>query len=248
MIRRSFDAARFNEIANHESVRPWLGGEGELDLAGIVSNPANVALLGDHGGFVNHNLGEGRYEVHSLFLPEGRGSVAIEAMRRGMEYMFTATDCVELVTKCPDGNRAALGIARVGGIEEQFRREAAWSFNGDLVGVSYRAISLAKWISRAPECLVRGQWFHKKLEAAKVNSGSNLVAHEDDEAHDRAVGASVLMALAGNARKSVWAYNRWAIFAGYQPIMLLSDAPILIDVVDAIVSPKADDMEILLCR
>jgi hypothetical protein len=56
------------------------------------------------------------------------------------------------------------------------------------------------------------------------------------------------MALAQNPRKGVWAYNRWAVFAGYLPIALVSDAPVVIDVVDAVVTANGPDMEVLLCR
>ena len=247
-LKRSLNPAPFNAIANHPDVRPWLGGEGPLDLGAIVANPAKVPFLHEQGGFICHKIGDGRYEVHSLFLPEGRGGEAVACMREGMVFMFCATDCVELVTKCPDGNGAALGIARVGGFQEQFRRERCWAFQGDMVGVSHQALSLQRWITRSNECLDRGRWFHEKLEAAKIAKDSNRPIHEDDEAHDRAVGASVLMALAQNPRKAVWAYNRWAVFAGYAPITLLSEAPPVIDVVDAVVAPRGEDMEVMLCR
>ena len=248
-LKRSFDPAPFNEVANHQDVRPWLGGgDGPLDLSGLVSNPANFCFLSEVGGFIAHKLGEGRYEVHSLFKPEGRGGFAIQCAREGMAFMFLATDCSELVTKCPDGNGAALGLARIGGFQEQFRRERCWTFGVETVGVSYQALPLQRWLMRDGECLKRGQWFHDKLEAAKRDVGSGLVVHEDDEAHDRYVGASVGMVLAGNPRKAVWAYNRWAVFAGYAPITLLSEAPPVIDVVDAVVAPNGGDMEVLLCR
>lgn len=248
-LKRSMEPAPFNAIANHTEVRPWLGGgDGELDLSAIVCNPANVCFLSEAGGFIAQKLMDARYEVHSLFLPQGRGGFALECAREGMAFMFCATDCAELVTKCPDGNRAALGLARAGGFQEQFRRERCWAFNGDMVGVSHQALSLSRWITRDDECLARGHWFHEKLTAAKRAAGSDLPVHDDDDAHDRFVGASVRMVIAGSPRKAVWSYNRWAVFAGYAPISLLSEAPPVIDVVDAVVAPRGDDMEVLLCR
>ncbi len=247
-VKRTFDPRPFNEVANHPAVRPWLGGEGQIDVSAVVSNPANACFITDEGGFIAHKLGDGRYEVHSLFLPEGRGGKALKCARESMAYMFLATDCTELVTKCPDGNGAALGLARIGGFQEQFRREKCWAFNGEMVGVSHQSLTLQRWLIRDEECLKRGQWFHDKLEAAKMAAGSERVVHDDDDAHDRHVGASVGMVLAGNPRKAVWAYNRWAVFAGYAPITLLSEAPPVIDVVDAVVAPNGGDMEVLLCR
>ena len=32
VLRRTMDAERLNEIANNADVRPWLGGEGRIDL------------------------------------------------------------------------------------------------------------------------------------------------------------------------------------------------------------------------
>lgn len=248
-LRRTFDPKRFNEIANHGDVRPWLGGgDGPLDLSALVGNPANVALMGEHGGFIGHKIDQGLYEVHSLFLPEGRGENALECMREGARFMFCATDCAELITKCPDENRGALGLARSAGFQEMFRREQAWRHGGGLVGCSYQNLTLNRWRGRDPKIEGVGHWFHEKLTAAKRAQGSDLPVHDDDPAHDRAVGASVLMVLAGNPRKAVWSYNRWAMFAGYAPIELVSEAPVVLDVVDAVVTPNGFDMEVLLCR
>lgn len=248
-LRRSFDVQAFNNIANHAEVRPWLGGRGPLDFSAIVGDPSNVCLLGDGIGFMAHKLSDGLYEVHTLALPHARGANAFECGREGMRYMFAATDCVELVTKCPDGNRGAMALACAAGFREVFRREAAFD-DGSLEakGISYRKANLDDWRMGDPALELTGTWFHDKLEAAKVAAGSNLDIHPDDAAHNCAVGASVLMVMAGNPRKAVWAYNRWAIFAGYAPITLISEAPVIVDVVDAIVAPRGDDMEVLLCR
>ena len=48
------------------------------------------------GGFIAHKLMDARYEVHSLFLPEGRGGLAIECAREGLAFMFCATDCAAI--------------------------------------------------------------------------------------------------------------------------------------------------------
>lgn len=248
-IRRTLDPSFLNEVANHAEVRPWLGGDGaQVDLTPLVSNPNNFAFVGDHGGFIAHKQGDGVYEVHSLFRPEGRGEHVLEAAREAQRFMFAATDCTELRTKCPDGNAAALGLCRAGGFQSLFRRERFWPHDGQLVGASFHNLTIQRWIARDDEVVALGHWFHEKLTTTKVDSGSERVIHEDDEVHDRYVGASVLMIKSGNPRKAVWSYNRWAAFAGYAPIKLLSDAPVLIDVVDAVISPKGDDMEILLCR
>lgn len=248
LLRRTMDASRLNEIANHNEVRPHMGGDGDgpVDFTAFALNHANICFVGEHACFLCHKLDAGLYEVHSMVLPEGRGAYALECVREGLRYMFCATDCIEIVTRCPDGNGAALGLARAAGFQETFRRERIWA--GGETGVSFQSMTLARWRGRDSVIAGIGAWFHEKLAEAKREVGSGLPAHDDDDAHDRAVGASVLMVRAGNPAKAIWAYNRWAVFAGYAPAALLSEAPVLIDIVDAIVSPAGDDMEVVLCR
>lgn len=242
-VRRTLDASLLNRVANDPDVRPFLQGEGEIDLAALVANVANIALVTDGGGFFLHGLTPGEYEVHSMFLPEARGQT-VQAMREGMEYMFARTDCLRLVTRVPDGNQPAANLAAAGGFRRLFHRDNAW--NG--AGAAYMAVSLEDWALGNPDLEADGEWFHQKLEQAKAEADSELLAHDHDSAHERAVGATVLMMRAGNVNKGLAFYNRWAVFAGYQPIALLSDAPPVLDLGDAVVELKNGDMEILLCR
>lgn len=229
MIHRSTDAAFFNAVANHESVRPFLGGEpGPLDLAPVVENPAVIALRAKHGGWIYSPLISGAYELHTLCLPEGRGRQQIAGAKEGFRWMFVETDCLEILTKCPDDNGPARWASSYCGFRERFHRPEAW---GPGVGVSYRAFTVDDWMARDAECLVQGQAFHARLEAAKA--GSDSPAHPDDPAHDRAVGAALLMARAGHTHKGVGIYNRWAAFAGYAQIEALS--PSVIDIRDALI-------------
>lgn len=247
-FHRTMDAAFLNSVANHPEVFPYLGFQGkagELDLTPILSSPANVALQSAHGGYVLTNLGGGTYEAHSLYLPQGRGGEAHGVAEAGFRYMFAQTDCTKIVTKVPASNRAAAGHARQCGFKPLFERTGAWVDGAD---VSYQALTLEAWMMRDPAALERGHWFHDRLEREKANAGSEAEAHPGDEAHDRAVGAAVLMLMAGNPQKAVWHYNAWAALAGYAPITLLSLNPIVLDVVDAVIEASAQDMEVLLCR
>lgn len=78
MIQRSFDADRINELVNHPSIRPHIGGDPEapLDLTAAVNDSANIFLLGEHGGFAFTWSAPHVYEVHTFVLPEGRGAWA----------------------------------------------------------------------------------------------------------------------------------------------------------------------------
>lgn len=248
-IRRTFDPAFLNTVVNHAEVRPWLGGDGEIDVSAVVADPQNFALVNDHGGWIVARLDAGLYEAHSQFLPEGRSPALIDDMKEAIAFMFTATDCVELVTRCPDNNKPALGLARAAGFRESFRREECWPVKNDKpCGVSFQSMPFDRWRANDERTLEAGRWFHDRLEAEKIKAGSELDVHSDDEAHDRAVGAAVLMIKAGNPLKGVFTYNRWAKFAGYAPITMIGEHPPTFDIVDAIVALKGEDMEVLQCR
>lgn len=232
MIKRTLDATFLNTVANHPEVRPWLLGEGPVELSGIVSDPANIALQAEYGGWVLQGLSPGTYEVHSMFLPEGRGAGVARALRAALDYVFTATDCVRLVTRLPAGNVRAANLGRMAGFRPWF---------GDR-----SRIEIEDWAQSSKACREAGEWFHDRLEAAKIAAGSALVVHDDDPAHDHAVGAAVLCCKAGNPIKGVRHYNAWAAASGYAPVTLISVNPMVIDVVDAVL--EGPTMEVLLCR
>lgn len=238
------DAAFFNEVANHPDVRPGLGaGLDPVDLTPAIENPANLAIEGHEGGWLLHPVLPGVYEIHSMFRPEGRGKVFFVGAREMLRYVFTTSDALEIVTKCPDDNGPARMAAATVGFRERFRREDAWAPG---VGVSYRVFSIDDWFIRDAECLAAGRAFHDALEAAKMQAGSLIPVHADDEAHDRAVGAAVLMARGGNMAKGVGFYCRWATFAGYASITAVSQN--VVDVGDGLVEIGNDGIRVLKCR
>ncbi|WP_375450615.1 hypothetical protein [uncultured Devosia sp.] len=248
-IARHFDADRLNRIANHPDVRPWVaGGTQPLDLAPVVANTANVVLLNTHGGCLFERVGPGVYEVHTLFEPDGRGEAAIEAVKSALHWMFTRTDCVELQTKVPDGNKGALGLVRAIHGTKQFHRANVWPAPTGMVGVGFYCLTISDWAGTCDETMEAGHWFHEKLEAAKVAAGAESPVHDDDDAHDRYVGATVEMMLNGQSDKALWFYNRWARFAGYALIQQIAANPLTIDIQDAVLAVLPNDFEVLLCR
>lgn len=245
-LRRTMDAALINKVANHDSVRPHLGMRdmGALDFSAAVANPDNVCLVNATGGWIFEKHGPGCYEGHSMFLPEGRGKPMIADAHEAIRWMFSRTDCLELQAKIPDDNRAVKGLAWSVGFQEVFRMES-----GPLGPCSFQKITLDRWICRDKSLPVIGQQFHAGLDdAIQGGTGKRPGAHPDEEAHDRAVGAAMMMVLAGNPRKGVWAYNRWARLAGYWPITLLSETPPVLDVRDAIVGVSNGAMEVFSCQ
>ena len=71
------DADLIDYYVNHPDIRPFIGGHG----------PLNVALIGDHGGFLLSWTAPGTYEIHTVITPEGRGEWAFEWAARSIEYM-----------------------------------------------------------------------------------------------------------------------------------------------------------------
>lgn len=244
-MQRTMDASHLNAVANDPDVRPQLGGVGELDLTGLLADASNVALQNEHGGFIFCRQDAGRYELHTLFRPAGRGLALLTAAADAARYMFTATDCLEIVTKCPEPNRAADVMVRRCGFRPLFERAGAWE---DGSAIRYFWLSLEDWRGQDPVIVDEGEAFHDLIERAKRERGSELPIHPDDEAHDRAAGAAMLMAKAGQVRKAVWSYNRWAMLAGYAPVKLLSETPPVIDIQDAVLGLRGGALEVLLCR
>lgn len=248
-MKRTMDADFLNGVANHPDVRPTLGGTGDIDFSGLLLNSQNFAFQFDHGGFVVVKLEHGVYECHSMFLPEGRGQDVSEAMQESLRYMFTATDCLEIVTKCPDDNRAAFGAARSMGFTKSFRLEKGWPLpDGALGGMDCMRLTLEKWVAKDDLVEPAGNWFHERLEELTAEIGKPVPKHYDEPAHNRAVGASVLMFQAGNAVKAAAAYNLWARFAGFPVIKILSLNPVVIDMDQVVVAIADGDMEVLQCR
>jgi hypothetical protein len=248
-VKRTFDAAFLNRVANHPDVRPWIGGTGELDLSAVVAAPRNFALVTPAGGWVLAMHEPGTYELHTLMLPQGRGREHFRAGAEGLRYMFAATDAREIVTRVPVNNRAAVFSARYFGFRERFRRKDAWrGSDGVAHDVSFQALTLEDWYVRDSGCLEAGEVFHAQIEVAKAACGSALPDHPEDFAHDQAAGAAALMIGAGNSRKGVWFYNRWAALAGYAPIAVLSETPLVIDAgANVIVEVREGRMEVLQC-
>lgn len=248
-MRRTLDATFLNTVANHPEVRPHIGGFGALDLTQIIANPANIALQCDHGGWVLVRHEAGTFELHTLFLKSGRGKGYFGRAAEAMDYLFAASDAREIVTRVPALNRGAAFAADRCGFVERFTRKDAWTGAvGETCDVSYRALDIDRWAATSSAALREGEWFHAEIETAKVAFKSSLQDHPEDMAHDRAAGAAVMMIRAGNVRKGVWFYNRWARLAGYAPITLLGEFPVVIDVgVGVIVEVRHATMEVLQC-
>lgn len=244
-MRRTVDATAFNVIANHPAVRPWTGGDGVADLTAIISELSNIALIGEAGGFVGVNHGAGRYEVHSLFNPARPKQAAIYAMRDAMAYMFTSTPCVELLTKVPVDNLAAKGLSRLAGFTLQFESLSAWNTESQKMTAFY-SLPIEKWALLSRESKRMGAWFHAMLDT--IRTDEQHAAHPDDAVHDAMVGAAIGMLQAGLVWKAVSCYNRWALWTGYETLVVESECPLVVSFDQLRIEIMQSHIEVLSCQ
>lgn len=240
MIERIFDAEGINAVCNHPSVRPWLGGgTGALDFTPVLADTKNVLLGIEGGGVLFHFQEPTIYEAHTQFVPEVRGAEALKATLDAIEWMFLRTDCMEILTKAPHDNKAAERWAKFAGGKLRFERYDCWeSASGESVGIGFYGLTLTEWTERNSAMLAgEGRRFHDLLP--------DRGAHEEDSAHDCAVGLALALAQHGQLIKAMVLYNRWARFAGYKEVVLVSSDPPIIDLGSCKVKLVGDNLEVL---
>ena len=241
-MKRSFDPAPFNAIANDTATRPWLGGSGPLDLSQVVRDVRNFCFLteGEHGAYVYAKLADGLYAAHTLASPPARGRPMLTLMRETLRFLFVATDAVEVVTTVPDPNTAASKWAEIAGFRETFRREACMDLCGQIVAASFRHLTYDAWVLSDPANRKAGERFHTFL----AEHGAE-VDHADDLVHDAWAGATYEAVTEGNVVKAVDLYNRWALHAGYRPVIIASLRPTLLDLGSCAIQIASGRLEIV---
>lgn len=144
MLARQDSASRLTELANDPSIYHWIKGPltGHFDTSSIV-NPANVVLLGEHGGFVFLGMGGGIYDAHSLILPDGRGAWALEAAHEALDKIFESAS--EVTMMVPRGNIAVRALVRRLGAKFRERRENGWWRDGAVIPADIFSITKEDW-------------------------------------------------------------------------------------------------------
>jgi hypothetical protein len=228
MIHRDFTAEKINALVNAPEIRPDIAdmASGKLDLSPIVANTNNVVMTGEYGGVVLFYIMDGFYEVHSAFLPEGRGKWAMEFLRSGMRLMFTCTNAYNIATRVPEEHLGAKQAALMCGMRKEFSSECV--FRERLMSCDIYSIDLATWAAQVDGMIERGQWLHQRLKQEAARLGITAPTHEDIEAHNRYAGICYEMCRQGQAKKAVQFYNRWAFLARHRLISLQSlDPPVI---------------------
>lgn len=241
-LKRSTDAKRLNEIVNHPKVHPWVSVNGEpLDLSATLESADIYALLGSMGGVTFHRLQPGLFDAHTHILPDGRGQWGLAMVEAALHWLFTRTEAVEVMTRCPKGNLAAKALARAIGGTCEFINPHGWVKDNQPIPADIYALRIQDWMRRAPGLVERGRWFHDRLKAELAMHGRTEPPHPEDGTHDRYVGAACEMIFGGAAPKGILFYNRWAVMAGYVPIAIAAVNPLTIDIGSALLVMRDDD-------
>jgi hypothetical protein len=252
LVRRSFDASEINPILNDPSVWSMISipGLDHVDVTEIVADPRNVLLMADGGGIIFAQFEPGIYEVHTNFIEGKRGRNAIRASLAAYRWMFMHTDCMTLLTRVPEFNKAAERFCQIVGATKEFERKAVWPTTDGMADLSFWALRYDDWVRKTDELMNVGRAFHERLEQEYKRLGQIEPNHADDPAHDRHVGACVAMIYSGQPEKGIVLYNRWAKFAGYGPIQPIARDPFVIDIGNALlqVFPELQDFRVIKCR
>lgn len=135
---RVADSPDFLEsVANHPSVRPYIGGGNERVEAG-ESWPGCIGLEWPTGGIVFMPEGDGVYDAHLLFLPCTPDKLG--KCREALRYLFTRTDARKVVGRIPETHLKARRIAQAAGMRLKHITD----------GYAHYALSARDWI-RAKE-------------------------------------------------------------------------------------------------
>lgn len=224
-MHRTHDLELIDSLSR--SLWRYVAEEGQewTSLENWLADERNIAVAAGEGVFLLTWLELGTYEIHTLF---HRGATTYSADI--LYWMFTRTDCIEVVTKVPQFNVAAKRLAEGAGMKHQFTGRT-WRCNGKSWPIDFYAYRIDDWILEQPGLPTLGAAFHAQLGALGVE-----IDHEDDAVHDRYVGAAMAMVEGGQAPKGILYYNRWARFYGAAEVELISLDPPVVDVGTAKVS------------
>lgn len=133
-------------VMDDDRVWRWIAPDDceRLPLSAIFAD--GIGLEFDGGGFFFHRLGDGVYEVHTLFLPGSRH--AFQSCQAAAHFMFCATDCLRIVTKVPADNVAAWRLTEKMQFHATNVRENAFKRGGEWHDVKHYALDLDDWMRR----------------------------------------------------------------------------------------------------
>jgi len=162
-----------NRIVHHPQVREWVMVENvDLDFRELAKDQRIFPIVGDPpiGAIVFGRVVTGVYEAHAAVLPQGRGEWMADLSEAAIRYMFTATDCIEILTRVMQGHIAALALAKKLEFVEHWRCPA-FRFKGKDVPFSVWGLSMMDWFPSNDEervAVLQEMWHAGQQEKAQV--------------------------------------------------------------------------------
>ena len=141
------DGTVLNTIVNHPDVLSTFTDAQHLDMRPLAQDPHSIVLCGDPpevGAFLFFCIVNGVGESHGAVLPEGRGPWAKDLAENCIYEMFTTTDCVEIMTRVPEGHVATSALVRGLGFKKRWERPEI-KFRGKLVPFSVWSLVMQDW-------------------------------------------------------------------------------------------------------
>jgi hypothetical protein len=174
LIRRDPMGDICNAIMNHPTVRPWMisANDDVLDVRQMAHDPRTVLMLGEpaYGCFACYQVLNGVYEVHAAVLPDGRGEWCLDFGHSAIRHMFVTTDCIEIITRIPQGHIGTLALARRTGFVERWSRPHC-RFRGKDVPYSVYSVTMIDWFPADDE--EREAVLHEMRNAGQSDKAAN---------------------------------------------------------------------------
>lgn len=143
-------------IAKHEAVWPHISNDtsppmDEFTLADALAFGGNYFL----GLYMNDELvgywmmiaqSSDILEAHTCMLPQARGAPVTKALPVALQYLFTCTPALTLMTHVPYTNPAALKLAKWAGFKQATTHAAAWTRDSITCDVDVLYLTWADWL------------------------------------------------------------------------------------------------------
>lgn len=77
MIERTHCPLQVNALVNDPTIRPWVCGEGPLDMSLLLSDRRSVCLMHERGGMFFRWCGPGVFDCHIFLFAKGREALTL---------------------------------------------------------------------------------------------------------------------------------------------------------------------------
>jgi hypothetical protein len=243
------DANSFLSLIHDEDISQHLllSSRDDDAIIALLRDVRNIALLCEdergatHAAIFFHWQEMGIYEVHTMARRAVRGRTYIACVYEALRCLFLMDTCMELWTRVPSTNKAALGLVRLVKGRKMFS-----SLGCDFYQLRWDDWLWGKGKASGEGLIAYGKWFHARLEQQYADQARKHASHEDSEDHDRMVGAACELILNGMVEKGVILYNRWAKFAGYAQVGIVIANPLVVNIGDALLQVDFGQREFLL--